>query len=627
MGNSLIKVLVVEDHNDDAEIMMLELEASGLEVSWRRVQTADAMREALMVEDWDIVLSDYSMPQFSGSDALRLVQETGLDLPFIIVSGAIGEMRAVEIMKAGAHDYVMKGNLSRLPPAVTRELREAEGRRAHQLAEQIVHKLSRALDQSASLVMITDIEGMIEYINPAFTYVTGYTSNAVIGKHSRIVRPGLTPSETYGEMWSTILAGDTWRGELQNKKKNGDLFWVETIISAIKNASGEITQFLSVQEDITERKRLEAELQRYTNQLENLVEKRTIELRQTKEQLELILNNTNDAVALANPNGDILLTNAAFRVAFDQQSPRSIEHILRSLPNVEHVELLSGALLNVIYNSETQRVMAQIVSGEGQEKDVDMVFIPVRGSDDAASDVILVSAHDITYIKEIERFKARFIADALHDMATPIAGLSMRLYMLRRSPEHLDNHVQALENQVAHLSNLLADLRTLSLLDRQSLNLHLDRYDFNQIARRVFDTYEPVALGKAQTISLSADVTMPTMLLDSNLIERVLGNLVSNAINYTPNGKTIAVQTSVAIDAQRVAFTVADEGIGIDVNDLPHIFERFYRTARARKEQFAGTGLGLAIVKEIVELHGGEVSVESELGRGSIFTIRLPLTP
>jgi signal transduction histidine kinase len=124
---------------------------------------------------------------------------------------------------------------------------------------------------------------------------------------------------------------------------------------------------------------------------------------------------------------------------------------------------------------------------------------------------------------------------------------------------------------------------------------------------------------------LSVDIAMPTVQIDSGLIARVLGNLVSNAINYTPNGKTIVVQTLVAIDAQSVSFTVADEGIGIDATDLPYIFERFYRTARARKEQFAGTGLGLAIVKEIVELHGGEVSVESELGRGSVFTVRLPL--
>ena len=307
---------------------------------------------------------------------------------------------------------------------------------------------------------------------------------------------------------------------------------------------------------------------------------------------------------------------------FGDEVAQGIERILWILAGDEQSESVGKALVNVIYDHESQRVEAQIVSETGGDKDVDLVFIPVQLTDKEEHFGILVSAHDITYLKEIERFKARFVADALHDLATPIAGLITRLYLLKRDPERLNEHVDALENQVEHLRTLLTDLRTLSQLDRKQLSLSLDTCDLNQIAMRVFDTYEPVAISKQQSLRLSADPALPEAQLDGRLIERVFVNLVANAVNYTPDGKNIRVQT--ALEGDSLVFTVADEGMGIDAEELPHIFERFYRTDRARQTQATGTGLGLAIVREIVELHGGTVSAESETGRGSTFTVRLP---
>ena len=123
-----IRLLVVEDSEDDAALLLRELRREGYEPIIERVDTAEAMNAALERQEWDIVISDHQMPQFSAPEALKLLQQSGQDLPFIIVSGAIGEDVAVEAMRAGAHDCVMKDNLSRLAPAVDRELREAEVR-------------------------------------------------------------------------------------------------------------------------------------------------------------------------------------------------------------------------------------------------------------------------------------------------------------------------------------------------------------------------------------------------------------------------------------------------------------------------------------------------------------------
>src|SRR5688500_1789723 len=123
-----LRVLVVEDSEFDAQMMVSLLRKGGYDVSSERVETRDALRAAITNRPWDLVLSDYNLPDFHAPAALQIIKESGLDLPFIIVSGGIGEDIAVEAMKAGAHDYLMKGNLHRLVPAVERELREAANR-------------------------------------------------------------------------------------------------------------------------------------------------------------------------------------------------------------------------------------------------------------------------------------------------------------------------------------------------------------------------------------------------------------------------------------------------------------------------------------------------------------------
>lgn len=616
-----LNILIVEDDEDDTLLMLRTLRRAGFEVHFLQVETADAMRTALTQQRWDLVLSDYSMPNFSGFEALQVLQDLHLDLPFIIVSGAIGEEYAVEIMRAGAHDYVMKGNLARLIPAIQRELREVEVRRARQRAEAQVELLSSALEQSASLVLITDTSGIITYVNPAFCRITGYDPNEVLGVHSRILRSQVMPAEIFVRLWTTILAGETWRGELLNRKKNGEEFWAEVRISAVRNPVGEVTQYLSVQEDITARKRMEAEIQHYTSQLELLVEERTAQLRRAKEEIEIILKHTSDAIALTQANGDVQTVNPAYREMFGEEAENSVERVLHSITEDANVTAVAEAMLKVLYDGEIRRVEAKIMSQDGKGRDIDVSLIPVRGDNNQAG--MVISARDISQFKEVERFKSRFIANAVHDLSTPISALSTRLHMLKRSPDRLPEHVRALENQVEHLRNLLADLQLLSQLDRRQVTPQLEATNINELAQRVFDTYEPVAISKQQRLCLMIDPDIPNTLLDRRQCDRVLINLVSNAVNYTDEHKDICIRTFMENGA--VCVEVSDRGMGIAPDDLARIFDRFYRSDEARMTRATGTGLGLAIVKEIMDLHDGAVDVESQVGSGSTFVVRFPL--
>jgi PAS domain S-box-containing protein len=478
--------------------------------------------------------------------------------------------------------------------------------------------LRALLDATPDIAFLMSVDGRFLTVNKPLAESLNSDTETLLGKNGFELLTDDLREERYRQFKVCVET------RLPVRWVDGRLMgWWDNSFYPILSESGEVEAVAVYSKNITEEKRLAAELQRYTTQLEQMVEERTVELRRAKEQIEIILNNTRDAIALARADGDIETRNPAFISMFGEQVSNWTELLLWTVATEEQTTAVGKALLNTIQNQEGQRVELQIVSETAGNKDIDMAFIPVQLTNNQERSGILVSAHDITHIKQIERFKTRFIDDAMHDLATPIAGLTNRLYLMKRSPEKLDEHLHKLENQVSHLRNLLDDLRSLSQLDRGQLALQLEPYDINQIVGRVFDTYEPVAISKGQNLNLFTTPNLPAIQVDARQMERVFVNLVANAINYTLNDKAIWVRT--AVDDDNIIFSVSDEGIGISPDDLPHVFDRFYRTAGARSTQSTGTGLGLAIVKEIVERHGGGVKAESELGKGSAFTVNLPI--
>ncbi len=193
-----LRVLIVEDQEDDAALMLRELRRAQFDPVSERVETEQEMSAALEKGGWELVLCDHGLPRFNSLQALKLLHETGLDLPFIIVSGSIGEDLAVAAMKSGAHDYILKGNLARLGPAVERELREAEGRQARRNAEDQQQNLLRELEQAytqlerrvreiTASIMFTDLEGSTQLL----TRLGDEENQSLLAVHSRIIRQQL----------------------------------------------------------------------------------------------------------------------------------------------------------------------------------------------------------------------------------------------------------------------------------------------------------------------------------------------------------------------------------------------------------------------------------------------------
>lgn len=261
----VLNILLVEDSPDDAMLLEVGLRRGGLHCSISRVETLGDLRQALEGEAWDVVISDFHLPGFDAGHVLTELQKSGKDLPFIIVSGVIEADHAVTLLKRGAHDFINKGSLARLVPAIEREMREAVERASRRRAEERVEILSMAVEQSPVSVVITDCDGIIEYVNPKFQEVTGYSMTESLGQSLEFTRLEQAGESAFQRMWATVRAGHEFRGEICNVRKDGQLFWEHITVSPITDSKASITHFVAVKEDITVRRSYEERLLRQAN--------------------------------------------------------------------------------------------------------------------------------------------------------------------------------------------------------------------------------------------------------------------------------------------------------------------------------------------------------------------------
>lgn len=260
-----LRVLVLEDSEFDARVMVQSLRTGGYDIHSRRVETADAMLDALREGPWDIVLADYNMPNFNAPQALRLLQGEGLDIPFIIVSGGIGEDVAVAAMKAGAHDYVMKGNPARLLPAVARELREALVRRERRESEMRYRTL---WETSPDAVLLCDETGVIRFANPAAQQVFGWPAAQFSDLPLSTLEPagggGLGQALASAALPAPAPVTQTLH-EGPARRHDGSVILVEVASSRL-DLSGR-HWFVLFARDITEKRRNESELRAREEQM------------------------------------------------------------------------------------------------------------------------------------------------------------------------------------------------------------------------------------------------------------------------------------------------------------------------------------------------------------------------
>lgn len=360
----------------------------------------------------------------------------------------------------------------------------------------------------------------------------------------------------------------------------------------------------------------------YADELETRVQERTLELELERAQLQVILDSMGDGL-IYDEELEIVYTNEALTslTGYDRTSWSKglLEQIKPLDLSQDELNLIQNELYREVGHKGIWKKDMKLKRADGTEFDASIVCTAVQRDPDtnhAKGAVTII--RDVSQQKALDEQKSRFIANAAHELRTPLANIKTRLYLIRHQPQKFDEHYDVLKAVTGRMQRLIDDLLDMSRFERNKIRLMKERIDLQGLIKDVVDTQYPEA--EAKKLKLETVLTRQPLYaeLDKDRMVQVLTNLISNAINYTEAGK-ITVKLRSLPDAQ-FEICVEDTGIGIEPDMVDKIFQPF---VRVNDVDTSGTGLGLNISREIIHMHGGKLTVESEYGKGSRFIITL----
>jgi len=342
-------------------------------------------------------------------------------------------------------------------------------------------------------------------------------------------------------------------------------------------------------------------------------------LRDERNLSAAILGSMVEGVAVVDATDRVVFSNPGFAEILGLDMPPKIGSAL--VEAVRQTELIE-AVRSVLRGEPA--VHAEIVTGTVRQRFFAATAAAVRGGEKSGAVLVL---HDISDLRKLERVRRDFVANVSHEFKTPLTAIQgFAETLLAGAIDDPQNRIHFLEVILEHsrrLARLTDDLLKLSKMDADRLELEIRRLSVSQFVESCIETTQRPAAEKDLRISVNLPARLPDIAADRLRLAEVLQNLLDNAMQYTPTGGQIVVSASA--DGAEVTFTVSDTGIGIPQADQPRIFERFYRVDVARSREVGGTGLGLSIAKHLVEVHGGRIWVESEVGQGSQFHFTVPI--
>ena len=536
----------------------------------------------------------------------------------------------------------------------------AERRRA----QDELRKLAGAVEHSASTIVITDTTPRIQYVNPAFTRTTGYTLDEVRGRNPRLLKSGRHSLEFYQDLWGTLLRGEVWRGEFINRKKNGELYYEATRITPVRDATGRVTHYVAVKDDITDRKKSEETLYLLNERLKILREIDQAILgaqspsaiaRAGLGRLSQVVPAKRVSVIEFDTGGicDVLAIEAARELSLDVTSwLKHLHPLIKEKPYIQGIANL---------NPQPHRTPLQDeLYAEGVRT---FVIVPLREQDQVIGALILESDHADVFTadhvniaaevagllsvalhqaqlraslalrsEELEAQNAELDAFAhtvAHDLKNPLGVVTtyaefVDLYFDRLDREQMKQAASMAARSAQKAISIVNNLLLLASTNKQAVELK--PLDLARISEETLHRLKNMIVEYQPEIGLPAE--WPPALGHAPWIEEVWINYLSNALKYggTPprlelGGELLPNVASTDITSRLARFWVRDNGRGLTSEEQARLFTPFERLTQAN---IVGHGLGLSIVKRIVEKLGGTVGVESEVGQGSTFFFTLP---
>lgn len=345
-----------------------------------------------------------------------------------------------------------------------------------------------------------------------------------------------------------------------------------------------------------------------------------------KDYLQTILKEMAEGVLVVDTTGRIQMVNEALRKLFSLPQEVLNRTLLEVIRNAELEESIQKAIRNG--RSSTFELTLPSSPGRYYEVQVAGIFAsPVRHPPKEGKGRGAIAVfHDISRLKELERIRQDFVANVSHELRTPlttIKGYAETLLEGALKEEVAPSFVQVIKKQADRLSKIVEDLLALSKIESRDFHLKLEIISISEIIDDTIDFMKEAADKKKISIIKQDRFPSLSVQADRDLLEQALINLMDNAIKYGRPGGTINI-SAVEKGQKEIILSIKDDGIGIPKEDLPRIFERFYRVDKGRSQELGGTGLGLSIVKHIVQAHGGRVWAESQFGEGSTFYFTLP---
>jgi len=509
-NDASIQILHLEDNDSDSQLIQLWLKKENIKYDYLFADNEEDFRNILTNQKIDIILSDYHLPGYSGSEAMLLAKTHYPHIPFVFVSGTMGEEVAIESLLNGATDYVLKNRLVRLAPAVRRALRESKLQKEYQNA---IDALRQREEQYRTLIegmnegmMLSDNDDTIVFINQQTCNITGFSSEELIGKACHTILFDLENGKKILEKNKLRQQGVKDIYEIELTRKNSDKIWIRCSGSPAYDDAGNVTGSVGVFENIDDQKKAENE----RNKLTQLLIK-------AKEKAE-----------------------------------------------------------------------------------------------------------------ESDRLKSAFLANISHEIRTPmngILGFAELLKVPELAPEVQDHYIEVIEQSGNRMLNIINDIVDISKIEAGQMNVHLEETNVNQLLRDLYVFFTPEASSKGIKLAVTIDLADKNSIIqtDHTKLAQVLTNLIKNALKFTKSGSIefgYRVETRHALSLQ---FFVRDTGVGIPEDQTYMIFERFRQGSVSLTRAYEGAGLGLSISKAFVEMLGGRIWVESELGKGSVFFFELPL--
>ena len=623
MVNGSIHILHLEDEPADVELVQARLEEASLSCRITRVGTRDEFEEALHQEGHDIILADFRLPMYDGMSALRLAQELRPDIPFIFVSGTMGEEAAIQGLTQGATDYVLKDALLRLPAAIERALQEAENRRERKRAE-------RSLKESEAKMrnILDNIQIGVALISPQMEIVE-------LNRRMREWFPGVDPTqkpicfrvfneparETLCEncpTWKTLGDGQVHEATTQTPRA-GAVRSYRILSSPLVDDSGETTAAIEMVEDVTDTKRMENERERLISAIEQVDE-------------VIVITDTSGSIEYVNP-------------AFETVTGYTREEALGKTPGIvksgKHDRAFYRAMWQTITSGRTWKGIFTNRRKDGTLYHEEAVVSPVFNSDGEIMNFVAVKS-DITEKQEMEaRIRQAQKMESIGTLAGGIAHDFNNILSAIIGNAEILQWGQPEKGAARHSINqiLVAGMRAKDLTKQIltfSRQKELDRVPI-RVAPIVKEALKLVRSGIPKTIRIRQDleVSDDVVLADGTQILQLVMNLCANAHHamLEEGGILTVVLENVAPGERREALpadledraylklTISDTGCGMTKEVMKRAFDPYFTT----KEIGVGTGLGLSVVHGIVQESSGRIYLDSEVGQGSTFRVYLPL--